>query len=274
MVANLFHFRPVGFRRHDDAARALYRLGDERGDLVDTEFLDLVGDGLRDLFAELGAIEVLAELAAFGEPVGLLDMHHVRNDAALGVHLVHAAEAGRGDGAAVVGVLAADHDAFLRLAENVPVAPHQAQYRVVRFRAGTGEKGVVDVRRRDLGEQRRQLGCRRRGRLEERVVVGQLADLFRRGVDQALLAVTHVHAPQPGHHVEQLVAVGIGQEDTVGRFDYARRLLFQVVGVGERVEVMIIHPLPFFGIAGHCCGRGIHGVCLKPLTVNAPVPRG
>ena len=62
----------------------------------------------------------------------------------------------------------------------------------------------------------RQLDRRRVRRLEEAVVVRQLEHLAVRRVGQLAPAVAEVHAPQAGHAVEDLVAVGVVQVDALG----------------------------------------------------------
>jgi hypothetical protein len=76
------------------------------------------------------------QLAAQAEVVRLLDVNDARDrQAALFVHLAHAAEAGGSDGAAVVGILSANDDLFVRLIRQVPVAAQQSDHRVVRLRS-------------------------------------------------------------------------------------------------------------------------------------------
>ncbi len=166
-------------------------------------------------------------------------MDDVRDDAALAMHRVHAAKAQRCRRAAVIGIAAADDDAPLRLAFQVPEMAHHAQDRVVGLRARIGEEDMVEMGGRQVRQQRRQLRRRRRRGLEEGVVERQLHHLLGRGADQLAPAVTDVHAPQPGHPVEITVAVRVPQVDAVGMCDDpAAALRRELLVVSERVQVM------------------------------------
>ena len=50
---------------------------------------------------------------------------------------------------------------------------------------------------------------RRMRALEEAVVVRQFAHLLRRRIDEFVATVARVDAPEPGHAVQDLVAVGV-----------------------------------------------------------------
>ena len=75
------------------------------------------------------------QVAAALEPVGLVDVLDAgHGQQALLVHELHAAQAGAGNGAAVVAVPAADDDVALRLPFQLPVAAHQPDDGVDRIR--------------------------------------------------------------------------------------------------------------------------------------------
>ena len=126
---------------------------------------------------------------------------------ALGVQGGHAAEAGAGDGGAVIGVLAGDEDRLLRLAEGGPIMPDHAEHGVVGLGAGIDEEYPVEMGRGDFGQLLGQLHRRRVGGLEESVVIGQLEHLGMGGVGDRAAAIADLHAPQSGHAVENAVAV-------------------------------------------------------------------
>ena len=192
---------------------------------------------------------------------------------ALGVHAAHAAERGAGHRRAVVGVVAADDDLALGLAEHVPVAAHHAHDGVVALRARAGEEHVLELRRRDLGQQFGQLDRRRRGGLEEGVVEGQLLHLPRRRVDQLLLAVADVDAPQARHRVEDLRALAVPQVDVVGARDDARALAGQRLEVGERMqEVRRVGGLPSARVRACLVGSAHASKSLKRAAAGARVP--
>jgi len=176
---------------------------------------------------------------------------------ALGVHAGHAAERGPGHGRAVVGVVAADEDLALRLAEQVPVAAHHAHHGVVALRAGAGEEDVLELRRRHLGQQLGQLDRRRRRGLEEGVVEGQALELGSGRLDQLAPAVADIHAPQAAHRIEDALALGVPEIDALAALDDARAFLGQGGEVGEGMqEVAAVGGLPFLGAAGARGGAG------------------
>ena len=175
----------------------------------------------RDVQPEFGRTQV----AALGIPVRLADVHDVRDrQAALLVHETHAAEARAGHGAAVVGILPADDDLALGLAEQVPVAAHQAHDRVVAFRARAREEHAVELRRRQVDQLPGQFDRGRMGRLEEAVVVRQLEHLPVRRLREFTPSVAEVDAPETRHAVEDPVAVGVVEVDAVRLDDDARSL--------------------------------------------------
>jgi hypothetical protein len=169
----------------------------------------------------------------------------------LGVHGAHAAQAGRGHGAAVVGLVPADEGLLVRLARQVPVVTHQAHDGVVGVRAGTAEEHVVQPLGGQLHQLVGQLDGRRRGGVEEGVVVRQLQHLPLGRVGQFPAPVAHIDAPQAGHGIEDLVALGILEPDAVRLGDDAAAALFgQALGVGEGVQVVA-------EVAGPPLGGGI-----------------
>ena len=179
------------------------------------------------------------EVDAVLVPVRLLDVDDVGNrQAALGMHGRHAAEARPAHRAAVVGVDAADDDGALRLAQQVPVAARHPDDRVVRLGARLREEHAVELLRRHLVEELRELDRRRIRALEEAVVVRQLPHLLRRGVGELIAAVADVDAPEPGHGVQDLLPFGIVEVDALGVRDDARALGRERAEVRERVHVM------------------------------------
>ncbi len=74
--------------------------------------------------------------------------------------------------------------------------------------------------------------------LEEAVVVRQLPHLARRDVGQLVAAVADVHAPEPGHRVQDLLALGVVEVHALGARDDARALRGERAEVRERVHVV------------------------------------
>ena len=166
---DLANARPVAVWRHDDAAGALNRLGDERRDLVVAQRADL----FFQLIGHADAEFLGSQRAAFAIPVRLVDVLDARDrQAALGVHALHAAQAGAGHGRAVIAVPAADDYLLLRLPLHRPVMAHHAHHRVVGLGARAGEEHMIHALRRQRGDLLRQLQRRRMGSLEKQVVIG------------------------------------------------------------------------------------------------------
>jgi len=195
-----------------------------------------------------------AHALSLTEVIGLVDVDYARNgQAALGVHPLHAAQTGPRHGGAVVGVVAADDHLLVRLPLAGPVVAHHAQHGVVALGTRAGEEDVVEVRRRDLGQQGGQLGSRGVAGLEEKVVVGQLLHLASGGIHQLLTAVAHVDAPQTRHPVQNALAFGVFQIDAFGLGDDATALLVQGLKIGKRMQMMAgFQLLPLTGGVLHC----------------------
>ena len=103
------------------------------------------------------------------------------------------------------------------------------------------------------------------GGLEEAVVVRQLAHLAAGRLDQVLTPVTQVHAPQPGHAIENLVALGVIDIHPFRPLDNTRALLPKVLVISERMQIVaVIQGLPFGGRVG-VGGNGTGGHTLTPV---------
>ncbi len=267
---NLADLRPVAGWRNDHAAGPLDRLGDKGRHLVLADFENLLLQLLRDAHAEF----FRTQRTAFAEPVGLVDMLDAGNrTVALAVHGFHAAQAGAGHRRAVVAVPAADDHFLPRHALGRPVMAHHAQYRVIGFRAGAGEEHVIHARWRDVGDGLGQRDGRWMGRLEEEVVVGQLAHLPGSGLDQLLASIADVDAPESGHRIENLVALAIPQVDAGSLGDHPRALGIERLVVGEwRQMVIAAQGLPLQGLRiahGHLVQNGF----MVPATASTPSPQ-
>ena len=131
-LTNRADFRPVRFRRHNDASSTLDRFGNKRRDAVLAQFFDFLFQFASDFFAELLGRQV----AAFPIPERLADVHNVGNrEAALFMHVRHAAKTGARHGAAVIGVLSADDDLLIRMAHALPEVAGHTHNGIVGFRA-------------------------------------------------------------------------------------------------------------------------------------------
>ena len=227
-----------------------------------------------DPAAELRRVQVAAQ----AKPVGLLDVEDVGDrQARLGVHPGHAAEAGGADRAAVIAVAARDDDLLVRLAEQAPVVADEADDGVVGLGPGIGEEHPVEAGRRQLAQLAGQLDGRRVGALEEAVVVGQLPQLAAPGVGQLGAAVAEVDAPEPGHPVEDLLAVLLPDVHALGPRDDPCAALAELAVIRERVqEVLPVLLLPPGEILSHGhCPSGTTGSVtgLRHSIAGIPAPR-
>jgi hypothetical protein len=113
---------------------------------------------------------------------------------------------------------------------------------------------VVEAFGRQLDQELRQFDRGRRGRLEEGVVIGQLQHLPIGGLGQLLAAIADIHAPEPGHAVDEAPALGIPKMDAIGPGDDPHALAIEERAVGEGVEVVgAIERLPFGGAVPDRC---------------------
>ena len=241
-VADALDLGPVTFWWHDDATRALHRLGDECRDAFGPEREDLLFQRLCGRETEVRRAGSAAEL----EPIGLLDMLDARHrQQPLLVHPLHAAQARAGDRAAVVAVPAPDDDVALRLAFELPVAAREPDRGIDRFAARAGEKHVLELRWRDLGELRCKIDRGRGRALEETVVVRQLVHLPVGSIGQFPPAIAQRHAPQARHAIENPVAIRIVEIDALAARDQPRPLRADLARVRERMqEVRLVERLP------------------------------
>jgi hypothetical protein len=137
----------------------------------------------------------------------------------------------------VVGVFPRDDDLSFGLIHEFPVTPDNADQSVDRLGPGPCIKRVIQLR------LRRWRICA----LEEAVVVRQLAHLLFGRVDQFVPAIACVDTPQPGHTIEDPVAVNVVYVNVVGARDDAALLFPEVLVIGKWVEVVTaIEFLPLF----------------------------
>ncbi len=111
---------------------------------------------------------------------------------------------------------------------------------------------MVHARRRQRGDFLGELQGRRVRGLEEQVVVGQFAHLPGGRLDQLLAAVADVDAPEPGHAIEDLVALAVPQVHALGAGHDARALAVERLEVGKGRQVVVAaQGLPVFGLFAH-----------------------
>ncbi|MCY1280739.1 hypothetical protein D9M70_295310 [compost metagenome] len=234
LAADALDFRPVAFRREDHAAGALEGFGDECGDVLGTQFEDLLLQLARGAQTEL----LGGQVSAVGEVVRLVDVGDVRQHAAHLVHELHAAEGRGAQGGAVVAVPAADHDLLLRLADHLPVAAHGADQHLVGLGAGVGVDRVAVVAGQQAEEQLGQFHHRRVGGVEEHVVVRQLLQLLGGRGGEVLAAVAEVGAPEAGHAIEVALAVVVPEVEALAANDHPRPFGVQRLLVEEGMDVV------------------------------------
>ncbi len=229
----------IALRRHADAAGAENRLGDEAGDLVGAQFLDLVLQLLDQEVAELLHAHVVG--AAVGVGVG-----DVVNEAGLEVEpalvALLAGDRRAEIGGAVIGLVARDDVLLVGLADVVEVEHDEAQGRIHRLRAAGAEEHLVQVARRELAQLFGQQGRRRRAQAPGRGI-GHAHDLLVDGVGHLLAAVADLLAPHAGRRVEQAVAVGVVDVDALGALDDGALVLahqaHQLPGMKEVVVLFL-----------------------------------
>ena len=250
LVTDALDLGPVAVGRNDDAASPLDRLADEGSHLVHPQRQDLLFQLTGTGQAELVGTHALP----LTEVIGLIDVDYAGNgQTTLGVHALHAPQTGARHRGAVIGVVTADDHLLVGLPLAGPVVTHHAQHSVVALRARAGEEDVVEMGRRDLGQQGRQFGGGGMAGLEEEVVIGQLLHLSGGGIHQLLAAITQVDAPQARHPVQDAAPVGVFQIDPLGLGDDAAALLVQGLKVGEGMQVVAgIQLLPLAGGLLHC----------------------
>ena len=148
-------------------------------------------------------------------------------------------EAGRGDGAAVIGILSRDDNPLVGLVLQIPVAPHQTNIGVIGLGTGVGEKHMGKALGSHIHQPLSQLNRRRIAALKEIVVVGQLLKLAAHRLGNDRLAVTETAAPEAGHAVEYLIVVGVIDVDMLGAVNDSPRLTRVLVKVGKGVQVAL-----------------------------------
>ena len=225
----------VAGRRHEHAARALNRLGDERRDRLRAFGEDQLLEIVRQLLREVG---VAHAGLGFPEPVRRRRVaDHRQREIEVRVHAREAGEPAGHDRDTVVAAMARDDLLLLGPAEDVVVVPDDLDLGVVRVRARAAEEDLRHPRRRErdqpLGEERGRFRAHR----GERVVVAELVGVLLQRVADLGPAVADVDAPEPGHPVDVALAVEIAQPRPVALDDDARRArLLVLVELGERVE--------------------------------------
>ena len=166
-------------------------------------------------------------------------------------HALHADAAERG---AVVAAVAGHEDRLADAAARPPVEPRQLQRRVDRLRALHGEEHAVEVARRPLREALRELGRERVPLAEQRRRRQHLELRGDRG-DDVLAPVAEVDAPEARERVEDATAVDVGDPAAVAGDDHAARVVRLLAR--ERVpEVRLVglqqpHLLRVAGPRGH-----------------------
>ena len=175
------------------------------------------GDGVRAMQANQ-ALQVIGKLGAmlgqaFAEGVAG-DVDRVRQVIDSGQHgpegaaVVHeAADRHASEARAVIGALASDEARALAFASGAMIGEGDLQRRIDRLGAGVYEEHPVESLRRDPGQPRGQLESARMAHLEGGgVIEGFELPLY--GSSDLFAAMSCVHAPKPGHAVEDLTPIG------------------------------------------------------------------
>ncbi len=97
---------------------------------------------------------------------------------------------------------------------------------------------MVELRRRHFRQKAGKLDHRRMRRVEEGIVIGELFHLPGDGVDDFPAAMADIHAPEPAHAVEDLVALRVIHIDAAGRRDDPDAARIQFAGIRERMQMV------------------------------------
>ena len=144
---------------------------------------------------------------------------------------------GRGHGDAVIAAVAGDDLLLLRPAERVVVEPDHLDDGIVGLRAGVAEEDLGHRHRRDGDQLLRQLDGHVGDLLGEGVVVGQLAHLAVRRLDQPLLAVAQRQAPEPRQALQIGLAVLVIDIDALAAGQHQRAFGLVLLGIGVGMQV-------------------------------------
>ena len=240
--AHLAHEPEVVVVRHQHAAAAMNRLGDERGHRV----LALARDGLveqprRRLARRLAGPGVLLPVR-----VTRRDVHEARH--ARLEHLPvsgHARRAHRLLRHAVVGVVARDDLDLVGLALGLPVEARRLERRLVGLRPAAGEEHGLHVVVGEPDELFGELHGRQVRRARVRREVGQLLHLRRRRLGQLGAAVADVDVPQAGEPVDvALAAQRLDRRPLAAHVDHRLGVIDRVV---QRVDQVLLVGLDDFG---------------------------
>jgi len=255
LAAHRLDLFEIGPGRHDNAARALHRLGEERGDGVGAfrlnQRIELIRESRREQLLALTRLRVAVGVRA-------RRLEHAGNrhvEAALVDRKVRQARRGHGD--AVVGAVAGDDLFLFRAAERVVVVPDNLDSGVDRFRAGAGEEHAAHRRGRDAQELLGELD-RRRVRLgAEQVIERQFLDLALGRFGEAALAEAERRAPQARHRLDVTLALGVGDPHALAGDDRQRAvgLVLAEIGVG----------MQHAGLVGFRQGGGVPGLIVSAV---------
>ena len=232
-VADFTYPRPVVRRRHDDAAGALDRLGDECGNRVgalkDDLALEQLGTDPAELFAVL---RVRIAIQPWRVDVEAPRQQRLVGAPKRGVAVdAHPAEVH-----AVIALAQRDELGAIALAAHLPVLTRQLQGALDGVRAAAAEvHGADTVGRHQPHQALRQLDGTRMRRAAKGVVEGQLVELRHDRVADFLAAEAEVRAPQPADAVDQPVSVDVPdpaalapRDDVGGRLTHRARMRHRV----------------------------------------------
>ena len=232
--AHRHDLREIGPRRHDDAARAHYRLGNERSDRI-RPFLD---NQCVKFGGEPGG-EVFLGLAVFGEAV-IMRTAGVQKAAQRNVEIAmiafKAGQRGGRDGNAVIGLQPADDFLFERKPAGIVEIPDELDLGVVCFRAGIAKEHLRDRYRCDLLELLGKFDARIVALAGEQMRERKLAHLCRCGLDQLLIAVAERRAPETGHAFEITLALGVIDINAFAALDHHRAVVAKRREIGVRMH--------------------------------------
>ena len=259
-LENGLNFLEIAGRWGDQAAGTHHRFGDKGGNRLRTFANDHVVEFLcqsgRELVLAL-AIQTLApEMRRTGvqEPVE----RHVKT--LMGVF--DARQARRGQRDTVIGLVAPDDLLLFGSAQRIVVVPDDLDLGVIGFRAGIGEEHLAHIARRNGDQLFSQIDGHFVGAMGEALNIGELEHLVVGDLGEAFLAESQRGAPQPGHALDDLIALIIIDINALALIDDERAVLLMRLQIGEGVEVVL--DIPGCGrVRGESCAIGrSHGAHL------------
>ena len=208
LLANGVHGLQPPRRRHENASRPLDGLGIEGGNAVSAQFRDLRpqgGDRRVDDRLRVGAGRIAIGIVRRNLVLPIVGHSET------GVKDPYRGKSGSRRRGPMVAIFDRDELVLLRCRLGVIVVADEPDRAVDGVGAAEREVDMVEVARRQFGQPGGQTNGRLGAQPEIARRIGKLAQLLRCSLDDAVLSIAGVDAPQTGKPVEQSVSGGIGR---------------------------------------------------------------